>query len=108
MDRRITTTSNSSAGTNPPPSAGALKIKVWFEADNCVVIRMPIYFSFADLYKKLKERRALERPAEADLDLLVEYRDEQEGQYFPLESDSDLQVALDRNPKLTLGVRVMR
>lgn len=86
----------------------ALKIKVWFEEDNCVVIRMPMSLRFADLYTKLKERRALEKPDEGAEDLIVEYRDEIEGKFYPIENDEDLQIAVERNPKLTLSVAVAR
>jgi bud emergence protein 1 len=94
-------------GTNPPPTL--VKIKVWFDEDNCVVIRMPPDFQYADLYKKLQERRQLEqgikddRPQELD----VAYRDEVEGKLFRLQSDRDLQEALERNSKLTLNVKTL-
>jgi bud emergence protein 1 len=89
-------------------TSSALKIKVWFEEDNCVVIRMPISLRFNDLYNKLRERRRLERPDERDEELIVEYRDEMEGQFFPIENDEDLQIAVERNPKLTLSVTTAR
>ena len=70
---------------------------------------MPQTFRFDDLYKKLKERRALERPEEeSEEELAVEYRDEIEGRFYPIENDDDLAVAVDRNPKLTLSVTAMR
>lgn len=112
-----------SSSLNPPPmnhqhssastatgtgTSSALKIKVWFEEDNCVVIRMPISLRFADLYNKLRERRRLERPNEPDEDLNVEYRDEMEGAFYPIENDEDLQIAVERNPKLTLSVTTAR
>jgi bud emergence protein 1 len=97
--------SASSATTNTGTGGmSALKIKVWFEEDNCVVIRMPISLKFVDLYTKVKERRALEHPEEPHQDLLVEYRDEIEGHFYPIENDEDLQIAVERNPKLTLSV----
>lgn len=97
--------SATSASTNTGTGLGtALKIKVWFEEDNCVVIRMPLSLKFADLYNKLRERRAVECPAEKDEDLFVEYRDEIEGQYYPIENDEDLAIAVERNPKLALSV----
>lgn len=112
-----------STSLNPPPmnhqhsststatstgTSSALKIKVWFEEDNCVVIRMPASLRYADLYNKLRERRRLERPNEPDQDLIVEYRDEMEGTFFPIENDEDLQIAVERNPRLTLSVTTMR
>jgi bud emergence protein 1 len=100
---------NSGTSTSTSTGAGqALKIKVWFEADNCVVIRMPLSLKFTDLYHKLKERRAVEHPNERDAELIVEYRDEIEGQYYPIENDEDLQIAVERNPKLSLSVMTQR
>jgi bud emergence protein 1 len=86
-------------------TGSALKIKVWFEEDNCVVIRMPTSLKFVDLYNKLKERRALEKPDESKTEELdVQYRDEIEQKYYPIENDEDLAIAVERNPKLTLHV----
>lgn len=102
---------HSSASTATSTNTGtssALKIKVWFEEDNCVVIRMPISLKFADLYNKLVERRKMERPGEQEEELNVEYRDEQEGEFYPIESDEDLAIAVERNPKLTLSVTTRR
>lgn len=97
--------SASSATTNTGTGTlSALKIKVWFEEDNCVVIRMPISLKYVDLYNKLKERRQMERPGEPEEELMVEYRDEIEGHFYPIENDEDLQIAVERNPKLTLSV----
>lgn len=114
-----------SSSLNPPPmnqqyssastatstntgTSSALKIKVWFEEDNCVVIRMPISLKYVDLYNKLKERRKMERPGEAEEELRVEYRDEAENDFYPIESDEDLAIAVERNPKLTLSVTTRR
>jgi len=117
----------SMGGLNPPPmqhqhsslsamsnvstntgTGSALKIKVWFEDDECVVIRMPLSLKFADLYQKLQERRAIDKPNEQSDELYVEYRDEIEGKFYPIESDEDLAIAVERNPKLTLQVTVPR
>ncbi|KAF2877411.1 hypothetical protein BDV95DRAFT_625308 [Massariosphaeria phaeospora] len=101
--------SSVSANSTNTGTNSALKIKVWFEEDNCVVIRMPASLRFVDLYNKLKERRALEKPDENKLeDLVIEYRDEIEGQYYPIENDEDLNIAVERNPKLTLSVTAQR
>ena len=100
---------NSSLSATSTGLGSALKIKVWFEEDNCVVIRMPISLKYVDLYNKLKERRALEKPGESqNEELIVEYRDEIEGKYYPIENDEDLQIAVERNPKLTLSVSTVR
>lgn len=97
-----TMSSNTGTGT-------ALKIKVFFEEDNCVVIRMPTSLKYPDLYNKLQERRALEKPGEAATEeLFVEYKDEFTGSYYPIENDEDLSIAVERNPKLTLTVTTKR
>jgi bud emergence protein 1 len=111
--------STSQATTTPPlgqrtNTAGvvptATKIKVWFEPDSCVVIRMPPQFRYADLYKKLRERRALERiegdssdPEKVELEVM--YRDEAEGRLFPIRNDEELRVGMERNERFTLSVR---
>lgn len=101
--------STSSITGVPSSTSGpaALKIKVWFEPDNCVVIRMPPQFRYADLYKKLQERRELEKLPDLDGELEIAYRDEMEGKLFAIRDDEDLRVAMERNPKLTLSVRVV-
>ncbi|KAF2423786.1 hypothetical protein EJ08DRAFT_422545 [Tothia fuscella] len=115
-------TGSQATTTSPPPlgnrsntnassaTVTAMKIKVWFESDSCVVIRMPPQFKYDDLYKKLKERRALERiesdgkdPDQVMLEIM--YRDEAESRLCPIQSDQDLKVALERNERLTLNVR---
>jgi len=98
-----------------PPGAGvpgAVKIKVWFEPDNCVVIRMPATFQFADLYAKLQERRELEGLPAPDgaagaSELEVAYRDEAEAKLFAIRDDEDLRVARERNLRLMLSVRIV-
>ncbi|KAF1834069.1 hypothetical protein BDW02DRAFT_353909 [Decorospora gaudefroyi] len=99
--------SSASTATNTGTSS-ALKIKVWFEEDNCVVIRMPMSLKFIDLYDKLVERRKMERPGEEEEELMVEYKDEQDNYFYPIENDEDLQIAVERNPKLTLSVTTRR
>ncbi|KAJ9669790.1 bud emergence protein 1 [Coniosporium apollinis] len=105
------TQASAASSTNsslPAPAQGQgapHKIKVWFDTENCIVVRMPPGFGYADLYKKLKERRVLERPGEdEDEEFGVEYRDEVEGEFYRIEGEEDLRVALERNPKLTLNV----
>ncbi|KAF2452764.1 hypothetical protein BDY21DRAFT_153727 [Lineolata rhizophorae] len=119
---------NTGTGTGAPT---AFKIKVWFEEDNCVVIRMPPTFRFQDLFRKLRDRRAMEKSAARERErerngggggrdsggsededdegeLVIEYRDELDGQYYRIDNDEDLNVAVERNPKLTLSVSSMR
>ena len=101
------TTINSTASTGP------VKVKAWFDRDTCVVIRMPArgQFGFEDLRKKIVERRKLEFGEAAELaagDLDIEYRDEKDGEYYRLEGDEDLDIAVERNEKLTLAVRAAK
>lgn len=111
MQRQTTQTSGTGSSSSV---AQALKVKVWFDKDTCVVIRMPPrnQFGFEDLYRKIIERRRLEyNKKDADENygdderLCFEYRDEASGEYYRLEGDDDLEVAVDRNEKLTLVVR---
>ncbi|KAF2002250.1 hypothetical protein P154DRAFT_143867 [Amniculicola lignicola CBS 123094] len=110
LNHQHTSMSAVSTATSTGTGTGsALKIKVWFEENNCVVIRMPNSLKYTDLYTKLKERRALEKPDQNNAeDLIVEYRDEIEGQFYPIENDEDLAIAVERNPKLTLSVTTAR
>lgn len=102
----------------PGPGGAALKVKVWFDRDTCVVVRMPAKgtFKFADMYKKILERRRLEYTSKkapegangaagADPNLEIEYRDERDGEYYKLSDDDELTAALETNDKLTLVVR---
>lgn len=107
MQRQTTQTSaNTTASTGSNP---AVKVKAWFDRDTVVVIRMPprSQFGFEDLYRKIVERRRLEYKGKDDdnEDLEIEYRDEKDGEYYRLEGDEDLDIALERNEKLTLAVR---
>ena len=78
-------------------SSGALKIKVFFE-DDLIAIRVPSNIRFQDLRKKLKDRLKIQE------EITVQYKDEPSNSYAELLSDRDLDVALGRNPKLTLYV----
>lgn len=103
-------TSMSAAGNS---GATPVKVKAWFDRDTCVVIRMPArgQFSFDELYRKIAERRRLEFKSQAFDDseeLDIEYRDEKDGEYYRLEGDEDLEIAVERNEKLTLAVRAAR
>lgn len=101
----MTTASSASAGA-------PLKVKVWFDRETCVVLRLPPRgsFNFTDLYRKIVERRRLEYNKHVDGDdledaLEVEYRDEKTGEYYRLNDDQTLDTAVGRNEKLTLVVR---
>ncbi|KAF1982637.1 hypothetical protein K402DRAFT_424389 [Aulographum hederae CBS 113979] len=105
----MTQASGTSAGSQPAPGA-AVKIKVWFEQDNCVVIRMPPQFSFNELYERLKERRSLGHyDGAGDAELTVKYRDERSSELRDVRNDSDLDRAMQSSAsKLTLEVSVSR
>ncbi|MCJ1415861.1 bud emergence protein 1 [Xylographa parallela] len=78
-------------------ASGALKIKVFFE-DDLIAIRVPADIAFQQLKEKLMERLKVRD------DIMVQYKDEPSNDYAELLSDRDLDVALQRNPKLTLYV----
>lgn len=89
-----------------------MKVKAWFDRDTCVVLRMPPrgQFNHSQLLQKIRERRRLEYkgedPESSELD--VEYRDAGDGEYYRIDGDEDLEIALERNDKLTLAVRNAR
>lgn len=97
------TRQTSSLSTQP------VKVKAWFDRDTCVVLRMPPrgQFTFEELHRKVVERRQLEYKGQDQNDevLDIEYRDEKDGEYYRLEGDEDLDIAVERNEKLTLAVR---
>lgn len=100
MQRQVSSlTQGSNSGNSNQPSAatGALKIKVWFE-DDCIAIRVPSETNFTQLRDKLHERLKVKN------ELMIQYKDEPSGGYAELLSDNDLDVALERNPKLQLYV----
>jgi len=115
--QRQTTAQSGSSNTSTAP----MKVKVWFDRETCVVVRMPPkgQFRYADLHRKVTERRKLEYSNKKDsgveddrIDdeqpLEMEYRDERDGEYYQLKDDGQLQHALDSNEKLTLVVRDAR
>ena len=106
------TQQNTNTSMTSAPSGQQVKVKAWFDRDTCVVIRMPPrgQFGFEQLYQKIVERRRLEYKGQDqnDDDLDIEYRDEKDGEYYRLEGDEDLDIAVERNEKLTLAVRAAR
>ncbi len=94
----LTQASQSSGGAAPTPApAGALKIKVTFQ-DDLIAIRVPSDISFQQLKEKLQDRLKVED------NIMIRYKDEPSDGYVELISDHDLDVALERNEKLTLFV----
>lgn len=74
-----------------------MKIKVYFQ-DDLIAIRVPTDISFEQLKEKLQGRLSVGDGIQ------IQYRDEPSNSYEALQSDEDLYVALQRNPKLTLYV----
>ncbi|MCJ1479352.1 bud emergence protein 1 [Lambiella insularis] len=96
-------TSNPSSGapgnssTTNVAASGALKIKVCFE-DDLIAIRVPVDITYDQLKDKLSERFNVRD------EIMVQYKDELRNDLAPLRTDHDLDVALQRNPKLMLYV----
>lgn len=114
LQAQTTNASSTSIPSAHSNSTAPVKVKAWFDRDTCVVLRMPPrgQFSFSQLYQKIVERRKLEftgqdggGPGGGDEELDIEYRDEKDGEYYRLEGDDDLDIAVERNEKLTLAVR---
>ena len=103
----LTQKSQSSSMNQPPPitaasaaaggGGGALKIKVFF-GDDIHAIRVPQEVTFRELKQKIVERLKVGH------DVTVQYKDELTESYIDMETDDNLYVALQRNPKLTLYV----
>ena len=92
-----TLTQASASSAQNANTGGAMKIKVFFQED-IIAIRVPVNISFAGLKQKLINRLRVNE------DILIQYKDEQTNSYIDMENDSELEVALTRNPKLTLYV----
>jgi bud emergence protein 1 len=78
-------------------SSGALKIKVWFE-DDCIAIRVPSDITFEQLKGKVRDRLKIQE------EITVHYRDEATGSFVEILADRDLDVGVERNPKLQLYI----
>lgn len=90
------TQASTGSGNNPNPG-GALKVKVFFQED-ILAIRVPSDISFQQLKEKLRDRLKVNE------DIIVQYKDEPTNNYAELNGDQDLDIALQRNQKLTLYV----
>jgi len=94
----LTQASQSTTGAAPTASpAGALKIKVYYQ-DDLIAIRVPNDISFQQLKEKLRDRLKVEE------EIILSYNDEPSNGRAELLSDYDLDVAIQRNPKLQLIV----
>lgn len=95
MSRQASSMTQVSTASN----SSAMKVKVFFQ-DDLIAIRIPNGVSLQHLKDKLKDRLKIKE------DILVQYRDETSGSYVDLNSDSDLENAMQRNTKLTLFVNI--
>ncbi|KAL9105858.1 MAG: hypothetical protein Q9227_009021 [Pyrenula ochraceoflavens] len=78
--------------------SGALKLKIFFQHE-IISLRVPADISLRALVEKIRERLKINE------EIMVQYKDEaSNGQIIELMSDRDLDVAIQRNPKLSLVV----
>ena len=91
---QASTSSSMKAGNN---NGAPMKVKVFFQ-DDIIAIRVPQDIAFSALKERLIERLKLNE------NIVVQYKDEPTNSLIVLESDDNLDVALQRNPKLTLYV----
>ncbi|KAJ5341543.1 hypothetical protein N7541_010667 [Penicillium brevicompactum] len=95
MDRQPSSITQASAtSTN-----SAMKVKVFFQ-DDLIAIRIPSGVSMQHLKDKLCDRLKIQQ------EIIVQYRDESSGSYVDLQTDQDLENAMQRNVKLTLFVSI--
>lgn len=93
----LTQASTSSSMKANNAGGGGMKVKVFFQ-DDIIAIRVPQEISFEALKERLMERLKVNE------NILVQYKDEPTNSFIDLENDDNLDVALQRNPKLTLYV----
>jgi len=74
-----------------------MKVKVFFQ-DDIIAIRVPQDIPFAALKERLMERLKLNE------EIVIQYKDEPTNALVDMQDDGNLDVALERNPKLTLYV----
>ena len=95
MNRQTSSLTQASTTSNNT----ALKVKVFFQ-DDLIALRVSNDVTFQQLVEKLHQRLKVED------DLIIQYRDEPSGDFVDMQSDNDLNIALQRNHKLTLRVTV--
>lgn len=97
-----------SASNISQSSSAPVKVKVWFGDSNIVVLRLPPSFGYGDLLQKIRERWSLEpgvdKSSLSDSEFQIEWKDEQNSLYHPLDSEDDLHTAREQCEKLTLRV----
>ena len=98
----LTQASANSSGPNSSTTnvnaSSALKIKVSFE-NEMIAIRVPSEIGYLQLKDKLRDRLKVSD------DIIVQYKDEPTETLCEMLSDRDLDMALNRNQKLTLYVQ---
>ncbi|KAI9754343.1 MAG: hypothetical protein M4579_004741 [Chaenotheca gracillima] len=98
IDRQTSSLTQKSSGSQMASnSTGALKIKIYFQ-DDLIAIRVPSDIVFDQLKEKLQGRLGVGN------DIVIQYKDEPSNSFREMRNDDDLDVALQRNPKLTLYV----
>ncbi|WEW59356.1 bud emergence protein 1 [Emydomyces testavorans] len=95
MVRQGSALTQASASSN----SNAIKIKVVFQ-DDLIVVRVPADIPLQHLREKIRDR------LKVDEDILLRYKDEPSRGFVELLSDSDLEMAIQRNPKLMVYVGV--
>ncbi|KAI9704856.1 MAG: bud emergence protein 1 [Candelina mexicana] len=93
----LTQNSSGSQSTTNNAASSALAIKVFYQ-DEAIKIRVPSDFGFQQLKEKLQARLGVGDGIQ------LQYRDEPTNALYNLLSDNDLDVAVQRNSKLTLYV----
>ena len=106
---------NQSASSKMSSGPLAVKIKCWFDNDNCVVLRMPSFFRYSELRRKIFERYQLEQGLGNgedgsvvnkfnEADLQIKYKLTETNDYYPIANDDDLRNAMEQCPKLVLMI----
>ncbi|KAJ9194713.1 hypothetical protein DTO166G4_1615 [Paecilomyces variotii] len=93
MNRQPSSLTQASTSSN----TGAMKIKVFYQ-DDLIAVRVPNDVNFQGLKEKLQDR------LKVNDDIIIQYKDDSSGSFVEIISDTDLDTALQRNPKLTLVV----
>ena len=95
--------SSLSPGLNGQPAAAAQTIKVKVSYNNeLIALRIPSDIQFRDLYEKIRERLKI---SVAD-QMQLYYKDDASGERPAMISNSDLDMAIQRNEKLLIYVEV--
>ncbi|KAL2429955.1 Protein scd2/ral3 [Exophiala dermatitidis] len=91
------TQASTSSSLKAGNSSAMMKIKVFYQ-DDIIAIRVPQDILFSQLKEKLMDRLKVGE------NIVIQYKDEATNSLLDLQNDDNLDVALQRNPKLTLYV----